>query len=54
MYDITVPFVLTLPRELGDVVYVQYPGPLASGALGIIVGEQFRITDSATTLQVLV
>jgi len=54
MYDITVPFVLTLTRELGDIVYVQYPGPLASGALGIIVGEQFRITDSATTLQVLV
>lgn len=54
MYDITVPFDLALPRELGDIIYVQYPGPLAPGALGIIVGEQFRITDSSTTLQVLV
>jgi hypothetical protein len=40
-------------RDLGDVVSVTYPGPLATTLLGRIVGEQLRTADNIATLQVL-
>lgn len=53
-YDVTVPLQLALAREIGDVIQVQYPGPLAAGSLGRIVGEQIRFSDNVATLQVLI
>jgi hypothetical protein len=54
LYDVSIPFTLSLAREIGDVISIQYPGPLNSGALGRIVGEQLRVADNIATLQVLV
>ena len=54
LYDVSLPLPLALARDLGDVVALTYPGPLAAGALGRIVGEQIRTADSLATLQVLV
>jgi hypothetical protein len=53
LYDVSLPLPLALARDLGDVVALTYPGPLAAGALGRIVGEQIRTTDTLATLQVL-
>lgn len=54
LYDVTVPLTLALARDLGDVVSLTFPGPLASGGVGRIVGEQIRTLDDLATFQVLV
>ena len=53
LYDLRLPLPLVLARDLGDVVSVIHPGPLAAGVLGRIVGEQLRTADNIATLQVL-
>jgi hypothetical protein len=54
LYDVAIPLPLALARDLGDVVSVTYPGPLAQGRVGRIVGEQIRTIDDVATIQVLV
>jgi len=54
LYELRLPLPLVLGRDLGDVVSVLHPGPLAGGVLGRIVGEQLRTADNVATLQVLV
>jgi hypothetical protein len=54
LYDVAVPLPLALARDLGDVVSLTFPGPLASGAVGRIVGEQIRTIDDLVTFQVLI
>lgn len=54
LFDVSIPLPLALSRDLGDVVSVTYPGPLAQGAVGRIVGEQIRTLDDLATLQVLI
>jgi hypothetical protein len=54
LYDVAVPLSLALARDIGDVVSITYPGPLAAGGVGRIVGEQIRTLDDLATLQVLV
>jgi hypothetical protein len=51
---VAVPLPLALARDLGDVVSLTFPGPLASGAVGRIVGEQIRTIDDLVTFQVLI
>jgi hypothetical protein len=54
LFDVTLPSTIALARDIGQVVSIAYPGPLASGAVGRIVGEQIRTADDIVTLQVLV
>lgn len=54
LYDVAIPLSLALPRDLGEIVSITFPGPLGAGALGRIVGEQIRTLDNLATLQVLV
>ena len=56
LYDVTVPvFDVGLNLDLGNIVALTYPlDNLNSGALGIIVGDQFRSQDATITFQVLV
>ena len=55
VYDLVLPVALGMQREIGDVVRIAWPmDNLAGGALGQVVGEQFRAGDSQITLQVLV
>ena len=52
---VVVPLSVGLPREIGDVVTVQWPADdLRAGKLGTIVGEQFRSSDGGITIMVLV
>lgn len=54
LFDVALPSAIALARDIGDVVSIAYPGPLAAGAVGRIVGEQIRTADDLVTLQVLV
>lgn len=55
LYAAEVPVDIGLNRDIGDIVRIIYPlDDLASGKLGIIVGEQYRSTDATMTLQILV
>jgi hypothetical protein len=53
-YDITLPLAYALRHDIGEAIYVRWPGPLADGALARIVGEQVRTADDTATIQVLV
>jgi hypothetical protein len=54
VYDVTLPLAFALRHDIGEPIVVAYPGMLAAGALGRIVGEQLRTADNLATLQVLV
>lgn len=54
LWDVTLPLAFALRHDLGDPVLITYPGLLAGGGLGRIVGEQIRTADQLATLQVLV
>ena len=55
IYDVTLPVLNGLVREIGDVVSLTYPmDDLSTGKSGQIVGEQFNASDSSITFQVLV
>jgi hypothetical protein len=55
LYDVTVPSIENIARDIGDIVSIAYPmDDLQSGRLGQIVGYSFRSPDSATTMRVLV
>ncbi len=55
IYDVTLPVLNGLVREIGDVVSLTYPmDDLSAGKSGQIVGEQFNAADSSITFQVLV
>lgn len=54
LYNVVVPAEVGIELEIGDIVSLTYPsGLLRSGALGQIVGEQFRSSDATITLQIL-
>lgn len=54
LYDVTLPLSYALRHDIGECIVIAWPGPLAAGALGRIVGEQIRTADNLATLQVLV
>lgn len=55
LYDVVLPLSVALTLELGSAVQLSYPlDDLASGRVGLIVGEQFRSADQQITFQVLV
>lgn len=54
LYDVTLPLAYALRHDIGEPIQVTYPGELAAGALGRIVGEQIRTADNAAILQVLI
>ncbi|UXQ89167.1 hypothetical protein [Synechococcus phage MinM1] len=54
LYDVTLPLAYALRHDIGEPIEITYPGELAAGALGRIVGEQLRTADNAAILQVLV
>jgi hypothetical protein len=54
LYDVTLPLGYALRHDIGEPIHLTYPGALAGGALGRIVGEQLRTADNAAILQVLV
>lgn len=55
LYDLVLPVQSGVLREIGDVVRLTWPmDNLGAGALGQVVGEQFRAGDSTITLQILV
>lgn len=54
LWDVTIPLAFALRFDLGQPIVVAYPGPLAAGALGRIVGERLRTADNLATIQVLI
>jgi hypothetical protein len=54
LYDVQLPLAFALRHDIGDPIRITYPGVLAAGALGRLVGEQLRTADGVATLQVLV
>lgn len=54
LYDVTLPLPFALRHDIGEPIEITYPGELAAGALGRIVGEQIRTADNAAILQVLI
>jgi hypothetical protein len=55
LYEVTVRIDVALARDLGQVIQLVYPlGELATGRVGLIVGEQIRSTEDTATLLVLV
>lgn len=54
VYDVDLPLAYALRHDVGQPIQITYPGPLAAGALGTIIGEQLRTADGFATLQVLV
>ncbi len=54
LFDVQLPLAFALRHDIGDPVRITYPGVLAAGALGRIVGEQLRTAEGTATLQVLV
>lgn len=55
LWQVTAPVASVLARELGDVVDLEWPADgLRSGAIGQIVGDSVRASDSTASLLILV
>lgn len=55
LYDVTLPSIIGLDVDLGDVVRIVYPmDDLRNGRLGQVVREQFRSEDATVIFRVLV